>query len=252
MANQIRYPLSKISVYGISEIKQQNPYMVAWWSAIFPGFGHYLLNQYTRATLLTIFEVTMNTLAHINEAMVYSFCGKFELAKAILEPRWAFGYVCIYLIAIGDSFRSAHYHNKLSHLARLEKTPISNIKIFPSEIQYLQKKSPIMGIIYSFFFPGLGQLYNHRFGLAFYAIFWWWFYLSFSKMHEGFLALLLGHFDQSISILNPHWLLFMPSVMGGSIYQSYRTTIEHNELFRLEQRRYLSKKYENFTFRISR
>lgn len=45
MANQIRYPLSKISVYGISEIKQQNPYMVAWWSAIFPGFGHYLLNQ---------------------------------------------------------------------------------------------------------------------------------------------------------------------------------------------------------------
>lgn len=130
----------------------------------------------------------MNTLAHINEAMVYSFCGKFELAKAIVEPRWAFGFLCIYLIAIGDSFRSALYHNKLSHLARLQKTPIPNIRIFHSEIQYLQKKSPIMGIIYSFFFPGLGQLYNHRFGLAFYAIFWWWFYLTFSRMHESFLT----------------------------------------------------------------
>lgn len=86
MSYQIRRPIAQISMFGITHLKQQNPYMVAWWSAIFPGFGHYLLNQYIRATLLTLSEVATNTLAHINEAMVYSFSGQFELAKSVLEP----------------------------------------------------------------------------------------------------------------------------------------------------------------------
>lgn len=51
-------------------------------------------------------------------------------------------------------------------------------------------------------------------------------------------------------MLHPHWLLFMPSVMGGSIYHAYRTTLEHNQLFRMEQRRHLTKRYQNGKFRI--
>ncbi|RXJ02435.1 hypothetical protein DS745_06955 [Anaerobacillus alkaliphilus] len=252
MAKKIRYPLSKIGVFGISQLKEQNPYMIAWWSAVFPGFGHYLLSQYTRAVLLTLTEVVINTLARINEAMVYSFCGNFEMAKNVLEPRWTLGYLLIYLITIADSFRVALYQKKLTHLAKLEKSPIQNMEIFSTEILYLQKQSPVMGPLYSFFFPGLGQLYQQRYGLAFYAIFWWWFYLTFSRLHESFLYLVLGRLEQSITVLHPHWLLFMPSVMGGAIYHAYRTTIEHNELYRLEQRQHLSSRYQNFTFRISR
>ncbi|WP_078378470.1 DUF5683 domain-containing protein [Sutcliffiella halmapala] len=250
MAIHVRRPLANINMFGITHLKQQNPYMVACWSAIFPGFGHYLLNQYIRATLLTLFEVVINTLARINEAMIYSFCGKFELAKLVLEPKWAFGYLAIYLIAIADSFRSALYQNKLWHLARADNKPIISLKISTSEIQYLEKKSPITGAIYSFFFPGLGQLYNHRFGLGFYAMFWWWVYLSLSRMHESFLSLLHGRLYDSISMLHPHWLLFMPSVMGGSIYHAYRTTVEHNQLFRIEQRQHLSARYQNSKIRI--
>lgn len=245
MDNPIRKPLSKISMFGITHLKQHNPYMVAWWSAVFPGFGHYLLNQYIRATLLTLSEVISNTLAHINEAMVYSFCGQFELAKSVIEPRWAFGYLAIYLVAIGDCFRSAIYQNKLHHLSVLEEEQMPSLKISTSEIQYLEKKSPIIGSVYSFFFPGLGQMYNHRFGLAFYAIFWWWIYLTLSRMHESFLMLLHGNLYHSISILHPHWLLFMPSVMGGSIYHAYRTTVEHNHLFRTQQRQQLKNRYKN-------
>jgi hypothetical protein len=207
-------------------------------------------NQYLRATLLTISEVATNTLAHINEAMVYSFCGQFEQAKMVLEPRWAFGYLAIYLIAMGDSFRSALYQNKLWHLALVDQVSIPTVKITPSEIQYLEKKTPIIGAIYSFFFPGLGQLYNHRFGLGFYAMFWWWIYLSFSGLHESLLHLLHGNLHDSISLLHPHWLLFMPSVMGGSMYHSYRTTVEHNQLFRMEQRQHLSARYKNSKIRI--
>jgi hypothetical protein len=237
-------------MFGITHLKQQNPYMVAWWSAVFPGFGHYLLNYYVRATLMTLSEVTTNTLAHINEALMYSFSGQFELAKSVLEPKWAFGYLIIYLIAIADSFRSAVYQNKLYHLSMLEAKQIPCQKIFSTEIQFLEKKSPKFGALYSFFFPGLGQLYNQRFGLAFYAMFWWWIYLTFSRMHESALTLLHGHLQESITILHPHWLLFMPSVMGGSIYHAYRTTIEHNQLFEMEQRQYLSKRYQDSKIRI--
>lgn len=87
MAAQNRHSLAKVTMFGVSQLKQQNPYMVAWWSAVFPGFGHYLLCQYLRGTFLTLAEVILNTLAHINEAMVYSFCGQFELAKVVIEPK---------------------------------------------------------------------------------------------------------------------------------------------------------------------
>ncbi|TKC16784.1 hypothetical protein FA727_12000 [Robertmurraya kyonggiensis] len=247
---QVRHPLVKISTFGITQLKQQNPYMVAWWSAVFPGFGHYLLNQYTRATFLTLGEVFLNTLAHINEAMIYSFCGHFDRATLVLEPRWALGYLTIYLVAIADSFRSAIYQNKLYHLAILEHKKTPRMEIFPSEIQYIERKSPIVGALYSFFFPGLGQLYNHRFGLAFYGMFWWWVYMSLSKVHHAFLVLVHGHLHESTTLLHPHWLLFMPSVLGGAVYHAYRTSVEHNHLFRIEQRRYLTKKYQHAKLQI--
>lgn len=250
MDKMFRRPLSRISMFGITHLKQHNPYMINWWSAVFPGFGHYLLHQYARATLLTLTEVITNTLSHINEAMVYSFCGKFELAKSTLEPRWTLGYLAIYLIAIWDSYRSALYQNKLCHLAMLENEPIQSSYISSVEIQYLEKRNPIFAVVYSFFFPGLGQLYNHRFGLAFYAMLWWWIYLSLSGLHESLLFFLLGNIKESKSILQPHWLMFMPSVMGGSMYHAFVTTNDHHHLFRVQQQQHLKKRYDSPKLRI--
>jgi TM2 domain-containing membrane protein YozV len=210
---------------------------------MFPGFGHYLLNQYIRGTLLTLSELITNTLAHINEAIVFSFCGQFEMAKAIIEPRWAFGYIMIYFYAIWDSYRSTLTQNKLCQLAEFDNSPFPLINLHPLEIQYLEQKNPITAAVYSFFFPGLGQLYNHRWGLAFYAIFFWWFYLTLSRAHESMLNLFLGNIQESIAMLDPHWLLFMPSVIGGSVYHAYMTALEHNRLYRLEQRQYLLTRY---------
>ncbi|WP_284645503.1 hypothetical protein [Paenibacillus silviterrae] len=250
MKNQRHKHLFAITPFGITHLQEHNPIMVAWWSAVFPGFGHYLLNQYTRGTLLTLSEVITNSLAHINEAMIYSFCGKFELASSILEPKWTFGYLIIYLIAIWDSYRSAVYQKKLFRLLSIQSLPLRQVGIFSSEIQYLELKKPLVGVIFSIFFPGLGQLYNHRFGLAFYAMFWWWFYISMSGMHESLLHLLLGRLQESINILQPHWLLFMPSVMGGAIYHAYVTVVEHNKLYCISQRRQLSLRYGSTKLRI--
>ncbi|SDZ25973.1 hypothetical protein SAMN05421736_108143 [Evansella caseinilytica] len=250
MIKQQLPPLAKISAFGITYIQEQHPLMVAWWSAVFPGFGHYLLNQYARATLLTLSEVTINSMAHINEAMVYSFCGKFELAKAVIEPRWAFGYLVVYLIPIWDSYRSTLYQNKLYRLSIMENQPMTRVKITPAEIQYLERRKPLVGAVFSFFFPGLGQLYNHRFGLAFYAMLWWWIYLTLSRLHESLLTLSLGNLMESTHLLHPQWLLFMPSVMCGSIYEAYVTAIEHNKLYRISQRQQLTCRYGKTKLRI--
>lgn len=245
MTNQIRRPLAIMSVFGVSHLHRQNPFVVAWWSAAFPGFGQYLLNQYIRATLLTLSEVITNTLASINEAIVYSFCGKFELAKSILKPRWAIGYLIIFLYAFWDSYRSTIVQNKMCHLAEMENERLRGILVHPLEIQYLEQRNPFIAIWYSILFPGLGQLYNQRFGLAFYAMFWWWVYLTLSHAHEALLYLLLGDIEKSTSVLHPHWLLFMPSVLFGSAYHAFITAIEHNRLYRLEQRQHLMERYKN-------
>lgn len=250
MNNQLRRPLAAISMYGVTFLHRQNPYMVAWWSAAFPGFGHYLLNQYLRATLLTLSEFFTNTLSHINEAIVYSFCGKFEMAKSILQPKWLFGYTVIYFYAIWDSYRSALVQNKMCHLAELENERLRATILHPLEFQYLEQRNPLIAALYSFFYPGLGQLYNHQFALAFYAMFWWWLYLTLSRAHESLLYFLLGNIQESISMLHPQWLLFMPSVLGGSVYYAYITAIEHNRLFRLEQRQHLAERYRNSEVRI--
>lgn len=76
MSATLTFPKAKYSTAGITYLMYQKPSTVAWWSAVFPGFGHYLLNQYARATLLTVLEVIINTGANINEAMVYSFLEK--------------------------------------------------------------------------------------------------------------------------------------------------------------------------------
>lgn len=232
-----------VSPFGISFLHPKNPYMIAWWSAAFPGFGHLILHQYVRGVLLTLTEVAINTLAHVNETLIYSFTGRFELAKDTLEVRWAIGYMIIYMMSIWDSFKNAQSINKLQVLANLENSRIKPYIISPCEIQYLEKRNPYIAALYSLFFPGMGQLYVHRVGLAFYAMFWWWIYISLSYAHVSVHHHLLGQLSESVKTLHCHWLLFMPSVTGGSVYHAFVTACEHNRLFRTEQRQYFRDRY---------
>ncbi|AEI38924.1 hypothetical protein [Paenibacillus mucilaginosus] len=249
-AGRPRRLLALLSSFGVTSLQRQNPYIVAWWSAAFPGFGHLLLQQYIRGVLLTLSEVITNTLAHINEAIVYSFSGRYLMAREVLDPVWLYGYCVIYLYAIWDSYRSTLETNRQCELAEIENARLQTMVLRPVTIQYLERKSPRAAAAASFFFPGLGQLYNHRVGLAFYAMIWWWVYLYLSNLHASLLALLLGHPAESAAMLRPHWLLFMPSVMCGSIYHAYVTAVEHNRLFRVEQRQYLKERYPAAGFKI--
>jgi len=248
--NQPRRPLVAIDILGVSALHPLSPIIVAWWSAAFPGFGHYLVNQYLLGTILTLLEVIINTLAHVNEAIVYSFSGEFDLAKAVVQPKWALGYIIIYFYTIWDSYRSALAQNKLYQLTLLDNERIQTTFLHPWAFQYIEKKNPLTPAVYSFLFPGLGQLYNHQTGLALWAMLWWWIHLIMSNVHESLFYLLIGNIETSISILKPQWLLFMPSIWGGSIYYAYLTALEHNRLFRREQSQYFAECYRDSEVRI--
>lgn len=244
-SQHLRRPLAGLSHTGISFLQRKDPWMAAWWSATFPGFGHYLNGQFLRGTFLTLSEVITNTLGHINEAIVYSFCGRFEEAQAVAEPQWVLGYIIIYFYAIWDSYRGALWQNKMCDLAENEDEPLSLAIFHPYEHQYIEQKKPGTAAFYSFLFPGLGQLYNHQMAIAIWAVLWWWIYLFLSGAPESLIFLIQGQLQQSVAVLQPQWLLFMPSVAGGSVYYAYITAIGHNRLFRLEQRQHLLKRYQN-------
>lgn len=156
--NQYRRYKAYVSVLGTTQFHLRSPYTIAWWSAAFPGFGHLLLSKYMRGILLFFWEVFVNYQAKINLAMIYSFGGQIELAKQVLDLRWLMMYIPVYIFAIWDSYRTSVDMNRVSLLAERENAPFSSFSIGALEINYLDKRNPLMAVIWSLFTPGLGQL----------------------------------------------------------------------------------------------
>ncbi|SFI49320.1 hypothetical protein SAMN02799624_01031 [Paenibacillus sp. UNC496MF] len=195
-----------LSQDGVSSLRWQDPRIIAWWSVAFPGFGHFLLHQFVRGFLLSAWEVVINTAAHVNEAIVYSFSGRYALAAELLEPRWVLAYAIVYLFAIWDSYVKAVENNKQYHLAKLEGARPAVAVIKPRTIA--------------------------------------------SRSHEAVLLLLNGRLKEATAALDPQWLLFMPSVIRGAMYDACMTARDHNRLFRLEQARYFAERYPPFPLRL--
>lgn len=248
--NTARRYKAHVSVLGTTQIHLRNPYITAWWSAAFPGFGHLLLSKYIRGYLLFIWEVVVNVLANVNLAMVYSFQGKIDMAKDVLDTRWLLIYIPVYLFAIWDSYRTSLDMNKVYILAEHENHRFNSFVISPFEINYLDKRNPILSVIWSLFMPGLGQLYIHRILTAAFVVVWGVVFFYFSHTLEAASLLFLGEIKQATSKLDPEWLLFFPSLYGFAIYDSYSNTVENNKLYEKEQRTYLKEHYQDPKFRV--
>jgi hypothetical protein len=250
--NKHRRYKAHVSVGGTTQFHLHNPYIIAWWSAAFPGFGHLLLSKYIRGLLLFIWEVFVNYQANINLAMVQSFCGNIELAKATIDTRWMLMYIPVYLFAIWDSYRTSVDMNKLYLLAERENAPFNSFSIGVLEINYLDKRSPAMSVIWSLFMPGLGQLHIHRLVSAFFSLIWTIVFLYFSHTLEAVHLLFFGEIQKSTEVLDIQWLLYMPSMWGFAIYDSYMNTVENNKLFESEQQNFLINNFQNPRFRVKK
>ncbi|MGD6965571.1 hypothetical protein ACQCVP_04030 [Rossellomorea vietnamensis] len=248
--NTARRYKAHISIWGTTQIHLRNPYIIAWWSAAFPGFGHLLLSKYLRGFVLFIWEVIVNVNANVNLAMVYSFQGEIQMAKDVLDTRWLLIYIPVFIFGIWDSYRTTVDMNKIYVLAEREEHRFNSFSIGALEINYLDKRNPVMSVIWSLFVPGLGQLYIHRILTAFFVIIWVVTFSYFSHGLEAISLLFLGKVQEATSVLKPDWLLFFPSIYGFSVYDSYINTVENNKLFEKEQRKYLKENYQAATFKI--
>ncbi|HEX6923030.1 MAG TPA: hypothetical protein VF149_04335 [Bacillales bacterium] len=237
-----------LSTLGTTQIYLRSPHVVAWWSAAFPGFGHLLMSKYIRGISLFLWEVLINMNAKLNMAMIYSFTGRFEAAKDVLNTRWILLYIPVYLFAIWDCHRTTVDLNKLYLLADHEDANITNFKIETLEINYLDKRKPRIALIWSLLMPGMGQLYIHRILAAFFVLIWWVVLAYFSHFYQSLQLIFLGDFQQATAILNPQWLMFMPSIYGFAAYDAYVNAVENNKLFNKEQRNFLRKAYQDSNF----
>ncbi|MDP4146548.1 MAG: hypothetical protein Q8936_19065 [Bacillota bacterium] len=227
-----------------------NPWIPLMWSFIFPGFGHMLLGMFVEGYVLIIWEIIVNTSSHLNEAMLYSFTGRFELAKHVLNLNWALLYIAVYIFAAWDSYRSSCDTNKVNILAEKENATIIPYKLTSFSFVYLEKFKPNVVAMWSAFMPGLGQIILHRIPSGFFILGWWMFLCYRSNLPLAGYYTMIGSFDMVFTVLKPQWFLYLPSLYTFAIYDSYFFTVELNKLFKLEQASFFKKEFQNTQFKI--
>ena len=246
----VRRKRAYVSLSGTTTLHLRNPYVIACWSAAFPGLGHLLMSKYLRGFVLFLWEVFINNQAHINLAILYSLVGKFEMAKNIINTDWAMLYIPTYIFAIYDSYRTAIDINNNFILAVREDAEIVPFKVGALEINFLDKKTPWVAAVWSLLSPGTGQIYIHRIIVANFLVFWWIAVVYFSKLLPAIQYSLFGQLDKVKALIDWQWYLNIPSVYIYSMYDAYANCVEENNLYDWEQSKYLKNNYQNKNFHI--
>lgn len=239
-----------VSVIGTTLLNLRSPYVIAWWSAAFPGLGHILLAKHLRGFLLFIWEVLLNIKSHLNLAIFYSFTGRFDMAKEVIDINWVLLYVPTYIFTIWDSYRTTIDINNNYILAAREDAEIKPFSINGIELDYLDKRTPWSAAVWSLLMPGTGQLYYCRVIDSAFIFAWFIVIAYYSKLLPAIHYTLLGNFDQAKLVTNPQWLINAPSVYMFAMYDAYVNTVEKNKLFDWEQSKFFKKDYQNKYFNM--
>lgn len=247
---QLRRPKGVMNSLAINIFHLRNPYTTAWWSATYPGFGHISMGNYVSGFLLFFWEMLVNTNAKVNLAILYSFTGRFELAKEIADNRWLLLYVLVFIFAIWDSYRLTLQFNQLAILADREEHIIQPISISFMEINALDMRSPWVAVAWTLVAPGIGHIYTHRIPTGFFLVIWWIVIAYFSFLFQSIQYTALGLFEQAKAVIDPEWFLYLPSIYGFAVYDAYVNTVEYNRLFKKEQAAFFKKKYQGASFKM--
>ncbi|HEX7055953.1 MAG TPA: hypothetical protein VF260_01985 [Bacilli bacterium] len=239
-----------ISALGITQLHLRNPWIIAFFSFSFPGFGYLVLNRYLKAFLLIGWELFINSLAHINMGIMYTLLGKFDKAKEVLDQRYLILYSAIYIYSIWDSYRNAVDANKQYVLADREDAPIPLIKYSDWDVNFLDKRSPLNALCWSILMPGLGHLYIHKVITGIFIFIFTIFIMYHSHVPLAIHHTMIGDFAQAKEILNMQWAIYLPSVFSFIYYDAYASAVEYNKLFEKEQAKFLRTHYQNPNFKM--
>ena len=209
-----------------------------------------MLCKYFTGGMLMLWEFVINVHSKLNLAIEWSMTGHFREAKSVLDPRWLFLYMGVYLFAMWDSYRLAIDMNKLYLVADRDRedSSILPVKISPLESNYLGIRKPWTGVAWSFITPGLGQIYFNRLPSGFYLLICFVVCVYESHLGNALLFTMTGDFEAAKLVMNPEWLLFLPSIYGLATYDTFVLIKELNKLFQIEQSRFLADNYGNPNF----
>lgn len=242
---QPRRPKGVMNSLATNLFHLRNPYIIAWWSFTFPGFGHISMGLYFTGFLLFVWEMAVNLQANLNLAILYSFTGRIEMAKEIVNNRWLLLYSPVFVFAVWDSYRLTVKQNQLALLADRNEATVQPTSMSFMEINVLDKRSPWVAVAWSLIGPGLGHIYTHRIPTGFFLLVWWIAIAYFSFLFQAFQFTALGLFEEARAVVDPRWLMYLPSVYGFAAYDAYVNTIEYNRLLSKEQASFLKEKYQS-------
>ncbi len=241
---QARRPKGAMNSLATNFFHLRNPWTMAWWSATYPGFGHISMGNYVSGFLLFFWEMMVNTQAKVNMAILYTFTGRYEMAKEIADNRWLLMYVLVFIYAIWDSYRLALQFNQLAILADRNEETIQPVSVSFMEINALDRRSPWAAVAWTTVAPGLGHIYTHRIPTGFFLVIWWMAIAHYSFLFQGIQFTALGLYEQAKAVLDPQWLMYLPSIYGFAAYDAYVNTVEYNRLFEKEQVMFFKRKYQ--------
>lgn len=252
MMNQIspfRRRRAFVSQFTTAQLHLKNPWVVAFFSFSYPGFGHLMQHRYASAFILILWETFINGMANVNLGIFYSLLGDFEKAKEVLDERWLILYVSIYMFGIWDGYRTTIDLNKQYILADREDAPLLHIKMGSWDMNYLDKRKPWVALVWSVLFPGLGHLYLHNVISGFFIFIYTVGLCYYGNILLGIQYSMLGEFGRAKEVLEMQWVLYFPSIYLFIIYDSYVSAVENNKLFEKEMSYYLRNKYQNPNFK---
>jgi hypothetical protein len=237
-----------LSQFSTTILQNKNPWVVAFFSFSYPGFGHLILHRYVAGFILILWETYINGIAKVNLGILYSLLGDFDKAMEVLDERWFILYVGIYMFGIWDGYRSTVDLNKQYILADREDAPIPANVMGPFDLNFLDKRKPWVAVAWSALFPGLGHLYIHKVIVGFFIFGYTVVIMYFGMVPQGIHLTMIGDFDTAKDVLHMQWVLYIPSIFFFILYDAYASTVDYNILFEKEMAKYLRSNYQKKEF----
>ncbi|MZP28300.1 hypothetical protein GTO91_00995 [Heliobacterium undosum] len=241
-----QFRIKRMQMTGISLgiFHKKTPWMAAWWSAALPGLGHLCMGEYLKGLILMSWETYVNMKAHVNMAILYTFTGRFQAARDIIDEGWALVYVSIFCFAIFDGYRMSIELNTFSDLERKQKKRYFTFTHYSIwGVNYLSHKNPWAAAGWSALFTGFGHIYNMKTFKGVILLLWLVTIIFFSHFPQAVIYTFTGRFQEISNLVDYHWLMFFPSIYVFGIWDSYNEAVEMNKLFEEALKRHLRERF---------
>ncbi len=228
------YRLIKMSLHplGLQYLNRRNPWAAAWWSVALPGLGHFYNGSFLKGFILMSWEIVVNLQSNLNLAIYHTLLGNPDLAREVLNIRWAILYPPVYMLAIWDAYRVTVEGNKLWDLERLQQHRYFDYHTMTFYGQnMLVRRNPWVAAFWAAALGGAGHFHNMQLVKGIMLMSWHLAIWLNSGMSKAVFYTLIGRTDLIAEVINYQWLLFWPSVHMFNVWNAWVDCIGLNNLY---------------------